>query len=136
MIGYESVNLIAVLAAGLVAFVLGSLWYSPLLFGGIWKKLSKVKKHKKDKFLWLRYLIYFIGMFLMAFVLGHFLIFAAAVTYIEALVTAFWLWLGFIAPITIGGVLWEYKSVKLFLLNNAYNLIALGLMSTILIAMS
>lgn len=136
MIGFESINFLAILVAGLSAFVLGSLWYSPLLFGDVWMKLAGTKKGKKDKYMWLRFLIYLIGMLVMSFVLAHFLIFAAAVTYIEGLITAFWLWLGFIAPITIGGVLWENKSIKLFALNNAYNLIALGLMATILIAMA
>jgi hypothetical protein len=136
MIGFESINYLAILVAGLSAFVLGSLWYSPLLFGDLWTKLAEIKKAKKDKYMWLRFLIYLIGQLVMAFVLAHILIFAAAVTYVEGLITAFWLWLGFIAPITIGGVLWEKKSISLFALNNAYNLIALGLMATILIAMA
>lgn len=136
MIGFESINFLAILVAGLSAFALGSLWYSPLLFGDVWIKLAGIKKRKKDKYMWLRFLVYLIGMLVMSFVLFHFLIFAAAVTYVEGLITVFWLWLGFIAPITIGGVLWEKKSINLFVLNNAYNLIALALMSTILIAMS
>lgn len=136
MIGFESLNLVAVLVAGLAAFILGSLWYSPLLFGDVWMKMAGVKKTKKNKLMWLKFLIYLIGQLVMAFVLAHILIFAAAVTYVEALITAFWLWLGFIAPITLGSVLWEKKSINLFALNNAYNLIALGLMACILIAMA
>jgi len=135
MIGFEDVNLVAVLIAAVAAFVVGSLWYSPFLFGNVWMKLAGVKKSKKAKLMWLRFLIYLVGMLVMAFVLAHFLVFAAAVTYVEALITAFWLWLGFIAPITIGGMLWENKSIKLFVLNNAYNLIALGIMACVLIAM-
>lgn len=133
MIGFEGVNLFAVLAAALVAFILGSLWYT-VLFGKLWMQLAGVKKDKKDPYLWVRFLVYMVGQFVMAFVLAHFLIFTNAVNYGEALTTAFWLWLGFIAPITIGGVLWEKKSINLFVLNNAYNLIALGLMSVILLA--
>lgn len=135
MIGFEGINLLAVLIAGLVSFVLGGIWYSPLLFGNTWMKLAGVKKEKKDQFMWLRYLVYFIGLLVMSFVLAHFLIFTSAMSYVDGLVTVFWLWLGFIAPISIGCVLWEKKSINLFVLNNAYNLISLGLMSIILISM-
>lgn len=128
-----SVNLLAVLVASVGAFVLGSLWYSPVLFGKKWMKLAGIKPDKRDKYMILRFLVYFIGQFVMAYVLAHFLIFANAINYIEAITVAFWLWLGFIAPITIGGVLWEKKSINLFVLNNAYNLIALGLMSVLLV---
>ena len=133
MIDFASINLVAVLVAALVAFIVGSLWYSPLLFGNVWMKLAGVKK-KKDPFMWVRFLVYFVGLLVMSFVLAHFLIFTSAVTYVDGLVTIFWLWLGFIAPITLGGILWENKSIKLFVLNNAYNLIALGVMSCILVA--
>ena len=134
MFGFDAVNLLAVLVAAVVAFILGSLWYSPVLFGKQWMKLAGIKKQHKDSNMWLRFLVYFIGQFIMAFVLAHFIIFTNSMNYVEGLTTAFWLWLGFIAPITIGGVLWEKKSIKLFALNNAYNLIALGLMSVILLA--
>jgi len=133
MIGFEGINLLAVLVAGFAAFVIGSLWYS-VLFGKLWMKLAGVKKDKKDPYMPVRFLVYLVGQLVMAFILAHFLIFANAVSYVEGLTTAFWLWLGFIAPITIGGVLWEKKSINLFVLNNVYNLIALGVMSAILIA--
>ena len=133
MIGFEGLNIPAVLVAALAAFVIGSLWYS-VLFGKLWMKLAGVKKEKKDPYMAVRFLVYFIGQLVMSFVLAHFIIFTNSVSYVEGLITAFWLWLGFIAPITIGSVLWEKKSINLFVLNNAYNLIALGAMSVILIA--
>lgn len=133
MIGFEGLNLLAVLAAGAAAFVIGSLWYT-VLFGKLWTKLAGIKKQHKDPYMPVRFLVYLIGQLVMAFVLAHFLIFTNAVTYVEGLTIVFWLWLGFIAPITIGGVLWEKKSINLFVLNNAYNLIAMGVMSVILLA--
>jgi hypothetical protein len=38
------VSLIAVLAATVVAFVLGALWYSPLLFGRVWMREAGVSE--------------------------------------------------------------------------------------------
>ena len=41
------------------------------------------------------------------------------------------MWLGFIAPVTLGSVLWEMKSWKLWILNNAYYLVVLVVMGLI-----
>lgn len=44
----------------------------------------------------------------------------------------FWNWLGFVAPVTLGGVLWEGKPWKLWGLNNGYQLLSLLVMGVIL----
>jgi hypothetical protein len=38
--GFHGLNLWAVLVAAISAFVLGGLWYAPVLFGGAWKKAN------------------------------------------------------------------------------------------------
>lgn len=38
--GFHSLNLLAILAAAVSAFVIGGLWYSPALLGGAWKKAN------------------------------------------------------------------------------------------------
>jgi hypothetical protein len=38
--GFHGLNLWAVLAAAISAFVLGGLWYAPFLLGGLWKKAN------------------------------------------------------------------------------------------------
>lgn len=134
MLMFDSVNLMAVLVAAVASFFVGSLWYSPLLFGDIWMKLAGIKKAKnKPNNMWLRFFLYFVGMFVMSFVLAQMLLFTASSTVVEGLLISFWLWLGFIAPITLGGVLWENKPIMLFVLNNAYNLVSLGILSTIIV---
>lgn len=37
---FQSVNYLAVVAAAVSAFVIGGLWYSPVLLGGAWKKAN------------------------------------------------------------------------------------------------
>jgi hypothetical protein len=39
-LGFQSLNYLAVVAAAISAFVIGGLWYSPLLLGGAWKKAN------------------------------------------------------------------------------------------------
>ena len=44
----------------------------------------------------------------------------------------FWNWLGFVMPVTLGIVLWEGKSWKLFGINAGYYLVSLPIMGVIL----
>lgn len=37
---FHGLNLLAVIAAAVSAFLLGGLWYSPLLFGSMWRKAN------------------------------------------------------------------------------------------------
>ena len=131
------VNYWAVLVCGVAAMVLGSFWYGPL-FGKVWMKWSgitekDIKETQKQGMVW-RYILNFVGSLAMAYILAHFLEYTTSVTIKYGLITSFWLWLGFIAPISLGGVLWENKPFKLYFLNNAYNLIILMVMSAILIS--
>jgi hypothetical protein len=82
------------------------------------------------------YLLAFVGSLVMSNVLAHALVFAGA--YFEmsgisaGLLSGFWNWLGFIAPVTLGAVLWEGKSWTLWLLMNGYYLVTLLVMGMIL----
>lgn len=135
------VNYLAVLAAAISSMVLGFLWYGPL-FGKTWARMmgwenmdpAKVAEMKKGAMK--GYLVSFVGALLMAFVLSHVLTFAEAYMNTEGvsagLTSGFWNWLGFVAPVTVGAILWEGKSVKLWVLNNGYHLAQLLIMGVIL----
>lgn len=133
------INYWAVLAAAVASMVLGFLWYGPL-FGKQWVALSGLSQEKldtaKNRGMSKMYVITFIGSLVMSYVLAHALIFAS--TYLEVtgfsagVMAGFWNWLGFVAPVTVGVVLWEGKSWKLWVLNNAYHLLALVVMGVIL----
>ncbi|MEK6955996.1 MAG: DUF1761 domain-containing protein, partial [Nanoarchaeota archaeon] len=45
---------------------------------------------------------------------------------------ALWIWIGFVATVTLSSVLWENKSYKLYLLNNGYNVVNMVVMAVIL----
>jgi len=133
------VNYFAVLLAAAVAIVLGFLWYGPL-FGKTWmdligfskEKMSKEQKGNMGK----SYLLMTAGTLLMSYVLAHALVFASAYLSVEGfpagIMTGFWNWLGFIAPVTLGSVLWEGKPWKLWVLNNGYQLLSFLLMGSVL----
>lgn len=133
------INYLAVVTGAVSTMILGALWYGPL-FGKIWPGLSGMTDEKiaeeKSKGMAKGYMLTFLGALIMSYVLAHSLIFAAAYLRVAGvtagLMAGFWSWLGFIAPVTLGTVLWEGKPWKLWLLNNAYQLLALLVMGAIL----
>lgn len=133
------INYLAVAVAALANMFIGFVWYGPL-FGKIWMTLSGITPGEMDSAkasgMGKTYLLAFAGSLVMSFVLAHALVFAAAyfgMSGISAgLMSGFWNWLGFIAPVTLGAVLWEGKSWTLWLLMNGYYLVTLLVMGTIL----
>jgi len=135
MLGSE-VNYLAVLVAAVASFLLGWLWYGPL-FGKPWMKLMNFDKNsmKSMKLSPVTAMILgFLTYLVIAYVLAGFISILNSATIVEGMKIAFWIWLGFIATTTLGSFLWEGKSIKLYLLNNTYNLLNLLVMSAILTA--
>ncbi|OGG50557.1 hypothetical protein A2763_04305 [Candidatus Kaiserbacteria bacterium RIFCSPHIGHO2_01_FULL_54_36] len=135
------VNYLAVLACAIASMAIGFLWYGPL-FGKTWSTLMGWGEMTPEKMAELQkkarpaYAVSFVGALAMAFVLSHSLVFAS--TYLNTsgisagLQTGFWTWLGFVAPVTIGSVLWDGKPWKLWFINAGYYLALLLVMGVIL----
>lgn len=137
------INPLAILACVIVAVALGSVWYGPL-FGKSWMKMSGIEMPKKmtpavKKMMMKSYGIQLIGSILMAFVMAHSMVFAMTylgITGISAgLQGGFWNWLGFVAPVTLGAVIWEGKPWKLWFINAGYYLVLLSVMGIIIAMM-
>ena len=131
-----TINYLVVLISAVISFIIGGLWYSPILFGNAWMKSGgfnqKDIEAAKKKGMGKLYLTGFIGTLLMAFVLAHFVQYLSAGTFIEGMQAGFWIWIGFIVPILIGSVLWESKPIKFYLINVLYHLVSLLIMAGIL----
>lgn len=135
-----NINMIAILVAVVVNFVLGFIWYTPL-FGKIWGKEmgydSNMKPDKSVMFKGMWFMI--IGNFLFAWVLAHNI---AAWEFVpgvkemgplsNALSAAVFTWLGFYLPGELGATVWEKKSWKLFGINTGYHLASLLVVALIL----
>jgi len=127
----NTVNWLAVLVAGISAFVLGGVWYSPALFGRAWMTennmtVDDVKRGNKGKiFGWS-----FILSLVMAANLGMF-ISTPDMNLSQGLMygalTGVWIFCG----IAIVG-LFELKTGRYILINGGYCFLALGLMGAIL----
>ncbi|MBI4151857.1 DUF1761 domain-containing protein [Candidatus Woesearchaeota archaeon] len=128
-------NYWAILVAALLQYGLGALWYSPLLFGKQWMRLMKInpaERASKKKEAARGYALMLVTALVMSFVLARFV--TGASTWIEGALTGLWVWLGFIATVTLGGFLWEGKPFSLYLLNAGYWLVTLLLTGSLLAA--
>ena len=98
------VNMISVLVAGVASMAVGFLWYSPVLFAKPWMKLMGLtEKNMKEaqKKMGMMYGLSFVASLVMAYVLFH--VMALSENYFHysrlstGLISAFWMWLGFVA---------------------------------------
>jgi len=129
------VNYWAVLVAAIAQMIIGALWYSPVLFGKQWMSMMNLTEESmksKKKEAQRGYVLMFVLAVVMCYVLANVVVYAKATTMLDGMLTGFWLWLGFIATVTLGGFLWEGKPFKLYLLNVTYWLVTLVVTSAIL----
>lgn len=123
------VNYWAVLVAALAHFIIGMVWYSPLLFGKMWMELSgaaDLKPSPKDLVMAL------FSSLILAYVLANVVFLAGARTILDGAVVGIMVEVGFIATLLLGDMIFEKKPFKLFLLRNGYNLLALAVAGAIL----
>ena len=120
-----SINLAALLVVALLRTVIGAIWYSPALFGGAW--IGEVGCTEADmKARMPKALIFdIIGNILLVFVLIHAVRYAGAMTLAQGAVVGFFNWLGFIMIALLFGVIFEGRSVRLFAINNGYQLLSM-----------
>jgi hypothetical protein len=126
-------NYWAILGAAVASFVIGMLWYGPV-FGKLWMKLAGItpKSMKRMNLTPVAAMsMGFIASLVTAYVLSHFAKMLSIATWGYAANFAFWAWLGLVAPVQLGVFLWEGKPFKLFLLNTAYSLVVLIVMTGI-----
>jgi hypothetical protein len=133
-----AVNIVMVLIAAVVTFIVGWAWHSPLLFGKQWMKLmgksakdmGKMDMSKMAQPMLFQLIAAIITAYVFSFLLGA----TQSTTIVEAAQGAFWIWLGFYATTSLGGVLWEGKSWDMWIFQNAYNLVSLIIMGAVLVS--
>jgi Protein of unknown function (DUF1761) len=136
------INYWAVLVAGVVYFVIGSFWYSPVLFGKVWGKLmgfdrlDKKAKEAMKKKMGQTFTFSFLAGLLTTYCLAFSVLSGAAFYHVNGAVlglqSGFWIWLGFIATTQLNKVLFQGAPFKLYLIDVGYYLVGLLAAGTIL----
>lgn len=132
-------NYTLIIVASLVQFILGALWYSPLLFGKVWMQIMEVTEMSKEQMQKMQKAMgpFYILQFFLTLFSTFALVNLAAVTPFSLYHIAFWVWLGFIVPTQIGGVIWGSTKKKFWfkqiLIMVTYQLIGIMLGAFILL---
>lgn len=130
----STISLFAIFAATVAGFVLGGLWYSPLLFGNIYASLRGLDPGATEQRLPVGEMIAeVIRVFIVATALAYFMAQLNISTYGEAFGLAVALWLGFQAMTIVGSVIHEGYPVPLFALHAGDALVKTIAMNLILV---
>jgi hypothetical protein len=132
------INYAAVLVSGVVYWLLGGIWYSPLLFGGKFieimrwspEQLARIEREGAGAQLALA----FVGSLVAAYVLAHIVRYTNAENATDGAKTGLWLWLGFIVTTNLNTVFFEFRPLGLYLINIGYHLVAFLVMGALLAA--
>ena len=111
------INYVGIVVATIVTFILGGLWYSPLMFGKIWmqimecdtlsqEELKKMQK-KMAPFYGLQLLLTLMTTVVLSIFITDVLNSDADTYFMTALI-----WAGFIVPTQIAGVVWANTKQK------------------------
>ena len=119
----------AVVASAIAYWVLGALWYSPLLFsrpfialkGWTPEQVAAIQAESHAGEIGLALL----SSLVLAYALAHLVKFTGAETARTGALTGFWLWLGFVLTTNLNTVLFEFRPLGLYLINSGYHLAGL-----------
>jgi hypothetical protein len=126
------VNFLAVAGATVAGYIFGALWYG-VVFGKLWQRLTGITDMKPAP---VNFILVLVGMFVMAYVLDNSIIFGDA--YLKTggiaggLEGAFFIWMGYVATVTLVTKLYEKKPWGLWLLDNAFWLMTMMIMGVVL----
>lgn len=128
---FQNLNWLAIIVAAVSAFILGGLWYSPLMFAKRWMKETGISEEStKD--------INMIKLFSFAFILSMIASFFLAMFIGVKAGAGFGALAGFIAGLgwvfTFMGIiyLFEARTLAHFLINSIYSIISLTIMGAII----
>jgi hypothetical protein len=137
---FPAVNYLAILVAAIVIFLLGGLWYSPVLFARKWIALQgrteeQVRAQAASANMPVLYVSAFVCAFLIAWVMAHLIAHMAAITEVNAGHGAMFglvCWLGFAAPSSYATAIFSGKPKQLWFIDTSYNLVSFVLAGIIL----
>jgi surface polysaccharide O-acyltransferase-like enzyme len=130
------VNWLAVLVSGIVIFVLGGLWYSPVLFAKKWVALmgkteAELKAGASGAAPYvLAFLCALVTSFVLAIIINHFPPYNAA----RGIFVGVLCWVGFAAPSSFGTAVFSGTPKALWAINTGYNLVSFAIAGAILAA--
>src|SRR3972149_2803979 len=120
------VNLMAVLVCSIVTFILGALWYSPLLFAKKWTELlGKTSEELKKGADPMMYVMAFILGFMTCFALAFVINLSKVSTFYDGALVGAMCWIGFAGATSYSNqVIFVQRPVALWSIDSGYNLVS------------
>lgn len=130
------INIWAVLLATLSSMLVGALWYSKALFGARWVELARVDESRLQSTAVGAYIVTIFASFLTAAVLAGSVAIAqefyGGSFFLNSLITALILWIGFTAARFLTHDAFERRPAALTTMNLGYELVTILVMAAIL----
>jgi hypothetical protein len=127
----SKLNYLAVVVAAVSAFVIGGVWYSPVLFGNVWMKEAGISESEaRTRKMGLVFGVSFVLMLLISFNLAAFL--AGPPNLAWGIAAGALAGIGWVATSMGITYLFEARSPKLFLVNAGYHAVTFMVMGAIL----
>ncbi|MDF2690229.1 MAG: hypothetical protein K0S29_84 [Gammaproteobacteria bacterium] len=124
------INIWAVIASTVAAFILGGLWYSPILFGNLWKKESGIAPELKKSHSAKTFAMFFIMAFLAAFAFA--LLMGPTLNWKEGLKLGLVIGVFFVATSLSIQYMFSNRNFKLQLIDAGYHIVQFALYGWIL----
>ena len=127
-----TVNYLAVIAAALVTFLIGGLWYSPVLFDKPWRRLNGLTEEQiKSSHTGLIFGLSFVAALVSAYVLALFLS-GPTTDVVAGIMAGLLVGIGWVATSMLTTFLFERRPLALWAIDAAYHVLTFGLMGAIL----
>jgi hypothetical protein len=128
------VNLLAVLVCSLITFILGALWYSPLLFAKKWVELiGKTSEELKQGANPSLYIMAFILGFMTCFALAFVINLSKVSTFYDGALVGAMCWIGFAGATSYANqVIFVQRPSALWTIDSGYNLVSFLISGAIL----
>jgi hypothetical protein len=129
------INFLAVAVAAVLAFIIGGLWYSPLLFAKAWVKAhgytdEQVKEMQKDA--GKAYAVTLVCHFLIAVAIAVLIDYIHLARCVQGLKLGLLAWAGFAFPLGLMASMFSEKRISVFVIDAGYQFVYLVLMGAIL----
>ena len=129
-------NYLAMVVAAIVAMVFGFVWYSPMLFGGIWSRGNPVAHKKMQQNVRKGgYIFIIIASLLTSFAFEVLIKFLGISTLYYGVGLAILVWAGFFFSQSFVDLIMDSKDTKLFVVDNIHHAVSVLLICIILVLM-
>jgi hypothetical protein len=123
--------ILPVIVAVVASFIIGMIWYSPVLFAKAYQQELGMTKDSKMPPMVKSFALGIFGDILLAFVFFTLVVFLGAFTFKQIFLVGFFMWVGGMVPILLGDIAWAGRSWKFFGINAGYRIASVATMSLV-----